>query len=135
MIDAVTQSISSNGHRRRVVISGVGVVSPNGIGAGAFADGCIAGRSGLRRPVGIDTSKLKTNSVASVVGFDPLTVIDSVEARRVPRMVHLAMAASKEAIESSGLKIDSNDIEQQRQIGVSLGTGGGGLAFVEEQYK
>jgi 3-oxoacyl-[acyl-carrier-protein] synthase II len=130
-----TVSSSSNGHRRRVVITGVGVVSPNGIGAEAFADACIAGRSGLRRPDGIDTSRLKTNSVASVVGFDPLSVIDSVEARRVPRMVHLAMAASKEAIESAGLRIDPQDIEQQRKIGVSLGTGGGGLAFVEEQYR
>jgi 3-oxoacyl-[acyl-carrier-protein] synthase II len=135
MIHLVAENTSSNGRRRRVVITGAGVVSPNGIGADAFADACIAGRSGLRRPEGIDTSRLKTNSVANVVGFDPLTVIDAVEARRVPRMVHLAMAASKEAIESSGLKIDPADIDQQRKMGVSLGTGGGGLAFVEEQYK
>jgi 3-oxoacyl-[acyl-carrier-protein] synthase II len=50
-------------------------------------------------------------------------------------MVHLAMAASREAIESAGLNIAVDDIETQRKIGVALGTGGGGLAFVEEQYR
>ena len=61
--------------------------------------------------------------------------MDPVEARRVPRMVHLGLAASREAIEGARLNIDPDDIDAQREIGVALGTGGGGMAFVEEQYR
>jgi 3-oxoacyl-[acyl-carrier-protein] synthase II len=121
--------------RRRVVITGIGVVSPNGIGTESFAAACIAGRSGLCHLEGVDLSKIRSSIAAQVRGFDPLGSMDAVEARRVPRMVHLAMAASREAIESAGLNIHPEDIELQREIGVSLGTGGGGLAFVEEQYR
>lgn len=128
-------SPSSNGHRHRVVITGIGAVSPNGIGAEAFASACLAGKSGLVRVGGVDLSKIKSTIAAQIVGFDPLSALGSVDVRRVPRMVHLAMAASKEAIESARLNIDAADIELQRKIGVSLGTGGGGLAFVEDQYK
>src|SRR5689334_10798823 len=61
--------------------------------------------------------------------------MDAPEARRVPRMVHLALAASREAIAQAGLRFEPDDIDGQRTCGVSLGTGGGGLAFVEEQYR
>jgi 3-oxoacyl-[acyl-carrier-protein] synthase II len=120
--------------RPRVVITGIGVVSPNAIGAESFAAACAQGRSGLCHIDGIDTSRIKSTIAAQVRGFDPLGAMDAVEARRVPRMVHLAMAASKEAIHSARLEIRRDDVELQRQIGVSLGTGGGGLAFVEQQY-
>jgi len=121
--------------RRRVVITGIGAVSPNGMGAEAFASACAQGRSGLRRIQGIDTSRLRSSVAAQVIDFDPLTVMDAVDVRRVPRVVHLAMAASRQAIQSARLNIDPHDIERQREIGVALGTGGGGLAFVEEQYR
>ena len=121
--------------RRRVVITGIGAVSPNGIGAEAFAEACIAGRSGLCRLNHIDTTGLKTTAVGQINGFDPTTFMDPAEARRVPRMVHLALAASREALGSAGWSCDPDDVETQRKIGVSLGTGGGGLAFVEEQYR
>jgi 3-oxoacyl-[acyl-carrier-protein] synthase II len=120
--------------RRRVVITGIGVVSPNGIGAETFATACAQGRSGLCHIENVNISNLRSTIAAQVRGFDPLASMDAVEARRVPRMVHLAMAASREAIESAQLNIHPDDIELQRKIGVSLGTGGGGLAFVEEQY-
>ena len=121
--------------RPRVVITGIGCVSPNGIGAENFAAGCLAGRSGVGRPEGFDTTGLRTTAVAQVRGFDATTTMDPVEARRVPRMVHLGLAASREAIESAQLRIDPDDVAAQRQIGVALGTGGGGMAFVEEQYR
>lgn len=126
---------TSDGFRKRVVITGIGAVSPNGIGADAFCAGCASGESGLSRLTGIDTTKLKSHVAGHVTGFDPLLAMSSVDVRRVPRMVHLGMAASKEAIESSGIKIDPEDLELQRKIGVALGTGGGGLAFVEDQYR
>jgi len=81
----------------RVVITGIGVVSPNGIGAGAFADACLAGKSGLSRPAGDAFGDLKTSAVAAVREFDPLTVMTAIDARRVPRMIPLALAASREA--------------------------------------
>src|SRR5439155_7747949 len=70
-----------------------------------------------------------------VVDFDPLTVMDAAEARRVPRMIPMALAASREALEQAEIALAPDDIESQRKIGISLGTGGGGLAFVEEQYR
>jgi 3-oxoacyl-[acyl-carrier-protein] synthase II len=121
--------------RTRVVITGIGVVSPNGIGASTFADACIAGISGLSRPDGEEFAGLKTSAVAAVRGFDPLSVMSAVDARRVPRMIPLALAASREAMSNAKLSLDPSDIKSQRKIGVALGTGGGGLAFVEEQYR
>ncbi len=120
--------------RNRVVITGIGVVSPNGIGADEFARSLAAGKSGLVRSP-IEDPKLKTCAVGQVRGFDPARVMPSAEVRRTPRMVHMALAASVEAMESARLNIAADDVDSQRKIGVSLGTGGGGLAFVEEQYR
>jgi 3-oxoacyl-[acyl-carrier-protein] synthase II len=122
-------------HHKRVVISGVGVVSPNGIGAENFAAACLRGQSGIAAPIGIDQSGLRTIALAQVRDFDPSSAMDAVEVRRVPRMIPMAIAASREAMAMAELAIDPDDIERQRTIGVALGTGGGGMAFVEEQYK
>jgi 3-oxoacyl-[acyl-carrier-protein] synthase II len=122
-------------HRRRVAITGMGVVSPNGIGAENFGRACIAGRSGVVRLQGIDTTGLKTSVAAQVLDFDPLSVMEVAEIRRVPRMIPMALAASREAMLQARVELTEDDIEAQREIGCALGTGGGGLAFVEEQYK
>jgi 3-oxoacyl-[acyl-carrier-protein] synthase II len=121
--------------RKRVVITGIGAVSPNGIGAENYLAACLAGRSGLSHLAGVDTSKLRSSVAGQVRNFDPLTVMEAPEARRVPRMVHLALAASREAMSQAGVRFDSDDVDAQRSCGVSLGTGGGGLAFVEDQYR
>ncbi|MDB5321691.1 MAG: beta-ketoacyl synthase [Phycisphaerales bacterium] len=113
----------------------MGVVSPNGIGAENFGRACIAGRSGVVRLQGIDTTGLKTSVAAQVLDFDPLSVMEVAEIRRVPRMIPMALAASREAMLQARLELAEDDIEAQREIGCALGTGGGGLAFVEEQYK
>jgi 3-oxoacyl-[acyl-carrier-protein] synthase II len=117
-----------------VVITGLGVVSPNGIGAEAFAAACRAGQSGISR-LELNGARLRSNAVAQVRDFDPLSVMQPAELKRVPRMVPLALAASREAFASAQLAIAQDDIAMQRKIGVALGTGGGGLAFVEDQYK
>jgi len=111
------------------------VVSSNGIGSACFADACLAGKSGVSALKGIDTSRLRSTVAAQVIDFDPTAVLDSINIRRVPRMIPMALAASIEAMSSAKIEIDPADIEQQRMIGVALGTGGGGLAFVEEQYR
>jgi 3-oxoacyl-[acyl-carrier-protein] synthase II len=121
--------------RRRVAVTGLGAVSPNGIGAEEFGRACIAGRSGVVRLQGIDTTGLRSWAAAQVLDFDPLEAMESAELRRVPRMIPMAMAASREAMRQARLEIAEEDIEGQREIGCALGTGGGGLAFVEEQYR
>ena len=122
-------------NQRRVVVTGIGVVSPNGIGADAFAAACIAGRSGVGLLAGVDASRLRSSVAAQVRDWDPLAVMDVAEARRVPRLVPMALQASREALGAARIRIDTEDLDFQRTIGVALGTGGGGLAFVEEQYR
>jgi len=113
----------------------MGVISPNGIGVDAFAQALAAGKSGISKLEGVKTDGLKSWAAAAVKDFDPATIVDPAEARRVPRMVPMGIAASREAMRMAKLQIEDNDIEAQREIGVSLGTGGGGMAFVEDQYR
>jgi 3-oxoacyl-[acyl-carrier-protein] synthase II len=122
-------------NRRSVVITGIGAVSSNGIGRDQYAAACLAGTSGIDWLSGIDTAGLRSSVAAQAKGFDPLKVLDSAEARRVPRMIPMALQASREALTQAGISLAADDIAAQREIGVSLGTGGGGLAFVEEQYR
>jgi 3-oxoacyl-[acyl-carrier-protein] synthase II len=126
---------SVESHRKSVVITGIGVVSSNGIGREAYTAACIAGKSGINWLTGIDTAGLRSSVAAQAREFDPLKVLDVAEARRVPRMIPMALQASREALAQAGINLAADDIAGQREIGVSLGTGGGGLAFVEEQYR
>lgn len=116
-------------------MTGIGVVSPNGIGCDAFARACAAGRSGVSPIQLIDPAGLKSSVAAQVLGFEPASMMEPAELRRVPRMVPMALAASREALRQARLDIAPDDLDAQRSIGVALGTGGGGLAFVEEQYR
>lgn len=111
------------------------MISPNGIGREAFARACLEGRSGVRWIEGVDTAGLKSCVAAQVRGFDPESVLPAAEVRRVPRMVPMAVAASREALSQAGLLDQLSDLPTQRSIAVALGTGGGGLAFVEAQYR
>src|SRR5439155_8910992 len=93
------------------VITGIGVVSPNGVGCEAFELACRHGKSGVTRLNHIDTKGLKSSVAAQVHDFDPLSLMDVGELRRVPRMIPLALAASREAMqmarrEVSGLQAD-----------------------------
>lgn len=119
---------------REVVITGVGAVSPNGMGAEAFALACVQGRSGLSRADEYPEPKLKTSAVGAVRDFDPLSVLDAGEVKRLPRLVPMALAASREALAMSGFRPAEDDLDARRGVAVLLGTGGGGLAFVEQQY-
>ena len=117
-------------------MTGMGVVSPNGIGRQAFAQACRLGRSGISK-LRIDTTGLRSTVGAAAHDFDASGLMDRAELRRVPRMVPMALAASREALAQAGLNSAGplEDLSLARAIGVCLGTGGGGLAFVEEQYR
>jgi 3-oxoacyl-[acyl-carrier-protein] synthase II len=128
------KGVPLNPSRKRVVITGIGVVSPNGVGAEAFTRACLEGRSGVS-PLNLNAPHLKSSVAAQVLNFEPASAMDPSEVRRVPRLIPMALAASREALAIAGVELAPDDLETQRAIGVSLGTGGGGLAFVEEQYR
>ncbi|HZQ92172.1 MAG TPA: beta-ketoacyl-[acyl-carrier-protein] synthase family protein [Terriglobales bacterium] len=120
---------------RRVVITGMGVVSPNGTGNEAFCRAVLAGHSGVRRITRFDPSDLPVHIAGEVADFDELAWIEPGERKHVSRAVPLALAASHEAVRDAGLDVDKMSLDDKRDIGVMLGTGGGAQDFSEEQYR
>jgi 3-oxoacyl-[acyl-carrier-protein] synthase II len=119
----------------RVVISGIGVVSPNGLGRTAFCRAVLAGKSGVKRISRFDPAELHVQIAGEIPEFDELAWVDPRERKHVSRVVPLAVAASHEAVEDAGLDPAAMSMEQKREIGVILGTGGGAQEFSEEQYR
>src|SRR5437868_1362437 len=119
----------------RVVITGMGVVSPNGIGKEAFCRAILAGKSGVKRISRFDPSALPVHIAGEIPEFDELAWVDAKERKHISRVVPLALAASTEALQDSGLDPATMSLEEQRQIGVILGSGGGAQEFSEEQYR
>ena len=119
----------------RVVITGMGVVSPNGIGKEAFCRAILAGKSGVKRISRFDPSCLPVHIAGEIPEFDELAWVDARERKHVSRVVPLSIAATNEAVQDSGLDVAAMSMEEKRQIGVILGTGGGAQEFSEEQYR
>lgn len=119
----------------RVVITGMGVVSPNGIGKEAFCLAILAGKSGVRRIARFDPTDLPVHIAGEIPEFDEYAWVDPKERKHVSRVVPLALAASTEALKDAGLDPAAMSLEEQRQIGVILGSGGGAQEFSEEQYR
>lgn len=119
--------------KRRAVITGMGVVSPNGTGVPAFTEGVLAGRSGVRNISRFDASGIEVQIAGEVADFDELAWVEKKERKHVSRVLPLALCAAHEALESSGLT--SLPIEERRRFGVIIGTGGGSQEFTEEQYR
>ncbi|HEX3145542.1 MAG TPA: beta-ketoacyl-[acyl-carrier-protein] synthase family protein [Pyrinomonadaceae bacterium] len=121
-------------HPRRVVITGFGCVTPIGIGREAFWNGLKNGTSGVRRIESFDVSKSPVKIAAQVVDFDWEAQLGPKDRKHVPRTVPLALAAAREAINDAGIEIENLSVVERQQIGVQIGTGGGGLPFVEDHY-
>jgi 3-oxoacyl-[acyl-carrier-protein] synthase II len=121
--------------KRRVVITGMGCVSPNGIGNEAFCRAVLAGTSGVRRISRFDAGDLPVQIAGEVMGFDELDWVDAHERKHVSRAVPLALAASTEALREAGIDAPQLSLAQQREIGVVLGSGGGAQEFSEEQVR
>jgi 3-oxoacyl-[acyl-carrier-protein] synthase II len=119
----------------RVVITGMGVVSPNGIGKEAFCRAVLAGKSGVKRISRFDASQLSVHIAGEIPEFDELAWVDARERKHVSRVVPLCLAATTEAMKDSGLDIAAMSVEGKRQIGIVLGTGGGAQEFSEGQYR
>ncbi|MTV47670.1 beta-ketoacyl-ACP synthase II [Heliobacillus mobilis] len=118
--------------KKRVVITGVGVVSPVGTGKEKFWDSLTSGVSGIGPVTRFDATDLPTRVAAEVKDFDPTKFLDRKEARRMDRFAQYAVAASKMAMEDSGLDMEKADRER---AGVILGCGIGGMETFEDQAK
>src|SRR6266496_3120220 len=109
----------------RVVVTGIGVVSPNGIGKQAFCRAILDGKSGVKRITRFDASDLAVQIAGEVSDFDESQWITPLERKHVSRAVPMAFAASTEALADAGVDPQRMGLDQQRRIGVVLGTGGG----------
>ncbi len=116
--------------RNRVVITGLGVVAPNGIGTEAFWKANVEGRSGVDRITRFDVSHLDSKIAGEVRNFDPLQYMPAEVVKKADRFVHLGLAAAKMALEDSGIDLS---LEDKTRIGVIIGSGLGGIVFHEEQ--
>ena len=118
---------------KRVVITGMGAISPLGSTMEETWSNLIAGKSGVGAITLFDTSEFPVTIAAEVKNFDPTQYIDKKEARRLDRYQQLAFVAAKEAIASSGLEINGNN---SNRIGVGISSGVGGIeTFIEETVK
>ena len=121
--------------KRRVVISGMGVVSPNGVGNSAFSEAILEGRSGIRRITLFDPSEIPVQIAGQVADFDELAWVERRERKHVSRVLPLALAAATEALVDAGIDTSSLSLAELRRFGVILGSGGGSQEFTEEQYR
>jgi len=122
------------GGRRRVAVTGVGCMTPIGIGRAAFARGLCEGRPGVSRISLFDPSDLPVRIAAEVTGFDPASVMPPSELRHVARVVPLSLAASEEALADAGLDPERLSPEERRRFAVVFGSGGGPVEFFERMY-
>jgi 3-oxoacyl-[acyl-carrier-protein] synthase II len=116
------------------MITGMGCVTPIGIGREAFWSGLQRGQSGVRRIDSFDVSNSSVKIAAEVRNFDWQAQLNAKDRKHVPRTVPLALAAAREALQDAGISPTDLSFEERQQIGVVLGTGGGGLTFVEDHY-
>jgi 3-oxoacyl-[acyl-carrier-protein] synthase II len=116
---------------RRVVITGVGLVTPLGVGTEATWDGLIAGRSGIGPITHFDASALSARIAGEVKGFNSEDWLEAKEARKYDRFVHLGLAAAELAARAAELKITT---ENAHRVGVVIGSGIGGLPVIAENH-
>jgi 3-oxoacyl-[acyl-carrier-protein] synthase II len=117
---------------KRVVITGLGIISPVGTGLEKFWTSMTTGVSGIRRITRFDPANFNTKIAGEVTDFEPTRYMDKKEARRMDRFTQFAVAASGMAVEDAALNLDHEDRDR---IGVILGSGIGGMETLEEQAK
>src|SRR5258708_23175683 len=115
--------------KRRVVVTGLGIVSPVGIGIAQAWDNLLAGRSGVAPITRFDASALPTRIAAEVKGFNSADWMHLKETRRNDLFIHFGLAATKLALEDAGFVIDESNGER---VGVNVGSGIGGRPNIED---
>lgn len=118
--------------KKRVVVTGMGAITPVGIGVNEFWQSLLAGKSGITKCTRFDASEYATQIAGEVKDFEPGNYMDKKEARRMDRNTQFAIASAKMAIEDSGLNLDQED---RNRIGTLIGTGIGGMETLHDQYK
>ena len=118
-------------NKRRVVITGMGVVTPIGIGLQEFWQGLMEGRNGVELITKFDTSKFDTKFAAEVKNFDPLNYLDKKTSKRMDEYSQFAIGSTTLAIEDSGLDLEKVDLER---FGVVFGSGIGGIKTLRDQH-
>jgi 3-oxoacyl-[acyl-carrier-protein] synthase II len=120
---------------RRVVVTGLGAVSPNGVGREAFWKATSNGVSGTGPITLFDASQISCKVAAEVKDFDFDRYITKKDKDRVQRAVPMAFFAAEEAASDAGINFESLTPVEREQVGVVVGTGAGGIEFAERQYK
>ena len=118
--------------KKRVVITGIGAITPIGTGRDVFWKALLEGKNGIDRISRFDPSELSAQIAGEVKDFEPEKYIDKKEARRIDRYSQFAMAATKMAFEDSGLDLEKENLER---IGTFIGSGIGGIETMHEQYE
>jgi 3-oxoacyl-[acyl-carrier-protein] synthase II len=118
--------------RKRVVVTGVGLVSPLGIGTEATWEGLLEGRSGVDTITLFDPSQYASRFAGEVKGFDPSRWVQKKDVKKMDRFIQFAVAAADFALQDSGLKIDPGIADQ---VGVFIGSGIGGFATIEREHE
>ena len=117
---------------QRVVVTGVGAVTPVGNDVPTMWDNLVAGRSGIDKITAFDASQLKVQIAAEVKDFDPQTYMDRRDVRHLDRYAHFATAAAMQAVQNACLQVADED---PRRVGVIVGSGIGGLNTTFQQYE
>jgi 3-oxoacyl-[acyl-carrier-protein] synthase II len=120
---------------RRVVVTGIGAVSPNGVGREAFWQASRAGRSGVRRIDRFDVDRFPTQIAGLIDGFDPQALLSRRELKHVSRAVQLAIAAAEEALRDGEVDWSGLALAERRDFAVVVGSGGAGMEFMERQFR
>ena len=118
--------------KRRVVITGMGIISPIGSTLDSYWQALKSGTSGIDFITHFDTTDFETKFAGCVENFDETNYIDRKEARRMDRFTHFSVSAAKLALEDAGLDIEKVD---GNRCGVILGSGVGGMYTFEREYK
>ncbi|MCL4842043.1 MAG: beta-ketoacyl-ACP synthase II [Bryobacteraceae bacterium] len=117
---------------RRVVVTGVGLVSALGLNTEDTWSAVLAGKSGIGPVTQFDATEFSTRIAAEVHGFDPLQFVDRKELKKMGRFIQFAIAASEEALKSSGLQVTPENAEQ---VGVYIGSGIGAFEVIEREHR
>ena len=119
----------------RVVITGIGAISPNGIGKKRFWENTCNGISGIDRISSFDPAGHSCQIAGEVPSLDPESYYSKGDLNKLPRAVPMAVAASEEAFEDAGIDLKTFQEEDFESLGVLVGTGGSGFDFSEKQFE